>query len=127
MGSKMVFYTINTTKSMPEVIEATKKSMMFMGGQVFPQGDGFIVKQGANGINFAFTANIEASLALRQTDTSKYELFGTINWSPNTIFWVTLIFGFFFIIPWIVPLLYLFLDPTQAYQLAFMRIQGFLD
>lgn len=128
MGNKTVFYTLETDKSLPQVREAAKKSLMFLGGTLFEQGDGFQVKQGTNGVNFAFAANVEAFVNVRQSASNKYEFFGTINWSPNTLFWVCLIVGIFvFGMLWIVPLLYLFIDPSQAYQQALFRIQGMLS
>lgn len=128
MGSKTVFYTLETDKSMAQVREATKKSLLFLGGVLLEQGDSFQIKQGANGVNFAFTANLDALINVRQSAPNKYEFFGTINWSPNGLFWACLIIGFFiFGILWIVPMLYLFLDPSQAYQQTLFRVQGLLN
>ena len=128
MASRTVFHIIETTKSLQEVSDACKKSLMLLGGQLIPQGNTIIVKQGINGVNFAFAANFEAYINIRQSDSSKYEFTGTINWSPNSTFWACLIIGFFVLgILWIIPLLYLFIDPTQAYQQAFFRIQSFLN
>jgi hypothetical protein len=127
MGSKTVFYTLTTDKTMPEVKEAARKSLMFLGGSLFEAGDGFQIKQGVNGVNFAFAANFETMLNIRQAAPNKYEFFANINWTPNTLFWVCLIVGIFvFGILWVVPLLYLFIDPSQAYQDALFRIQGML-
>lgn len=128
MGSKTVYFILDTDKSLEQVRDATQKSLSFLGGAVFQQGDNFQVKQGVNGVNFAFAANFDAVINLRQSGSNKYELLGTINWTPNTLFWACLIIGFFiFGILWIVPILYLFVDPTQAYQQAFLRIQGMLS
>ncbi|HBG74939.1 MAG: hypothetical protein A2X25_07435 [Chloroflexi bacterium GWB2_49_20] len=128
MSTKQVFFSIDTKKPIQEVVEATKKSLMFLGGQIVQHSDGVIVKQGINGVNFAFIANFEAYINIRQSDPSKYELFGTINWSPNVLFWVCILLGFFsFAIFWIVPALYLFIDPTSVYQQALMRINSFLN
>jgi hypothetical protein len=128
MGSKTIFYTLETDKPVEQVRESVKKSLMFLGGTVFEQGDGFQVKQGVTGVNFAFTANFDALINMRQSSPNKYEFFGTVNWSPNGLFWACLIIGFFiFGILWIVPLLYLFIDPSQAYQQALFRIQSMLS
>lgn len=127
MGNKTIFYTLETDKSLSEVKEATKRSLMFLGGTLYEQGDTFQIKQGANGVNFAFTANIEAVINLRQSTPGKYEFFGTLNWSPNAMFWICLIAGFVIVIPWLIPLLYLFIEPSNAYQQALFRVQGMLS
>ena len=128
MGSKTVFYTLETDKPLSQVKEATKNSLMFLGGTLFEQGDGFQIKQGANGVNFAFAANLDAFVSVRQSAANKFDFFGTVNWSPNTLFWACLIIGVFvFGILWIIPLLYLFIDPSTAYQQALFRIQGMLS
>lgn len=128
MGSKTVFYTMETDKPMAQVREAIKKSLAFLGGTQFEQGDSFQVKQGTIGVNFAFAANFEALINMRQSAPNKYEFFGTINWSPNALFWVCLIVGFFVLgILWIVPILYFFIDPSQVYQQALFRIQNMLS
>jgi len=125
MGSKTVFYTMDSDKSVEQVRDAAKKSLLFLGGTLLEQREGFQIKQGTNGVNFAFAANFDALINVRQSAPNKYEFFATINWSPNSVFWVCLIIGFFvFGILWIIPLLYLFIDPSPAYQLALFRIQS---
>jgi hypothetical protein len=128
MGSKTIFYTLETDKPVKEVREAVKKSLLFLGGSVVEQGDGFQVKQGVAGVNFSFTANFDAIISMRQSSQNRYEFFGTVNWSPNGLFWTCLIIGFFiFGVLWIVPLLYLFIDPSQSYQQALFRVQSMLN
>ena len=127
MGSKTVFHTLETDKSLPQVREALMRSLMFLGGTLTGQGDGFQVMQGVNGTSLAFTAKMEAFVNVRQSAPNKYEFFGTLNWSPNGLVWACLIIGFFvFGILWIVPLLYQFVNPVQAYQQALFRVQGML-
>ncbi len=126
-GKKTIFFTLESNKSLDQVREATKKSLMLLGGTIFEQSDGFQIKQGVNGVNFAFTANVEAFVSVRETAPNKYELFGSINWSPNALFWVCLVVGFFvFGILWIIPLLYVFVDPMPAYQQTLYRVQNIL-
>jgi hypothetical protein len=128
MASKTVFYTIETNKPIEQVRAALKNSLMLLGGMVLEQGDNFQVQQGTNGVNFAFAANFDAMINMRQTAENKYEFIGTVNWSPNTLFWICLIVGIFvFGILWIVPLLYIFIDPSQAYQQVFFRLHTMLN
>lgn len=127
MGNKTVFYALDTDRSLPQVKEAAKKSLAFLGGTILEQGEGFEIKQGINGVKFAFAANLDALVIIRQSAPSRYEFYCTINWSPNALFWVCLIIGFFvFGILWIIPLLYLFMDPSQAYQQALFRVPSLL-
>lgn len=126
-GKKTIFHTLETNKPLPQVKEAVKKSLILLGGSILEQGDSFQVKQGVNGVNFAFTANVEAYISVRQTAPNKYELFSSVNWTPNALFWVCLIVGFFvFGILWIIPLLYVFVDPMPAYQQSLYRVQNIL-
>jgi len=127
MGSKTVFYTLETDQPIAQVRDALKRSLIFLGGMVFEQGNGYEVKKGANGVNFAFTADFVAYVELRQPATNKYEFFANINWTPSVLVWICLVVGFFvFGILWIVPLFYLFIDPSQAYQQALFRVQGMI-
>jgi hypothetical protein len=128
MGSKTVFHLIETKKTLSDVKQATKQACSFLGGTIYERGDGFEINQGVNGVNFAFSANLKAYININQTDPEKYQIIGTINWNPNGVFWACLIIGFFvFGILWIIPLLYLFIDPTSAYQQALFRIPNFLE
>lgn len=125
MGTKTVFYTIESESSLAEMKAKLKQSLLFLGGTLVDYDTGFQIKQGTNGVNYAFAANFEAMINLRQPAPNKYEIWCTINWSPSTLFWICLVVGIFvFGILWIVPLLYLFIDPTSAYQNVLFRVQG---
>lgn len=125
MGSKMVFHTFENEKSLTDVKAATKRSLAMLGGTLMEHDNSFQLKQGTTGVRYAFAANFDALINVRQSAPSKYELTGTINWSPNRLFWGCLIVGaFVFGVLWIVPILYLFIDPMQAYQQALMRVGG---
>lgn len=125
MGTKTVFYTIESENSLAEMKAKIKQSLLFLGGTLVDYDAGFQLKQGTNGVNFAFAANFEAMINVRQSAPNKYEIWCAINWSPNTLFWICLAVGIFvFGILWIVPILYLFIDPTSAYQNALFRIQS---
>lgn len=125
MGNKMVFHTFESEQSLADVKAATRRSLAMLGGTLLEHDSGFQLKQGTTGVTYAFAANFDASINLRQSAPGKYELTGTIHWSPNGLFWGCLIVGaFVFGILWIVPILYLFIDPMQAYQQALMRIGG---
>jgi hypothetical protein len=128
MGSKTVFFSLETNKSIEQIWQAIKESHVLLGGTVYQQGNGLQIKQGTAGVSFAFAANFDAFVNLRQSGENKYEIITTINWSPNGLLWACLVIGFFvFGILWIVPLLYLFIDPSQVYQQALFRAQSMLN
>lgn len=125
MGNKIIFHTLESKKSLVDIKAATKRSLSMLGGTLVEYESGFQLKQGATGVSYAFAANFDASINVRQIAPDKYELTGTIQWSPNGLFWGCLIVGaFVFGVLWIVPILYLFIDPMQAYQQAFIRVGG---
>ena len=72
---------------------------------------------------FGFVATFDAAVKLKQVNQERYEVEAYVNWRPNMLFWICLVLGFFFLIPWIVNILYLFVDPSP-YQKALDRMQG---
>jgi hypothetical protein len=128
MGSKTVFYTFDSDKPIEIVKDALKRSMMFLGGTMQDLGQMITITQGNNGVGNAFTAELNANVNLRCVSEKKYEVFCTIEWKPSSIVWICLVVGFFvFGILWIIPLLYLFVDPTTAYQQALYRVPSLLQ
>jgi hypothetical protein len=123
MGTKMVMSQISTRRTLPEVKDAVGRSLFMLGGAVTPAGDGFWVIQGTNGVNFAFAAKFDCYINIRQVREDLYEVMGTVNWSPNNVFWAFLVIGLFTGIGLAVPLLYLFIDPTAAYTQALYQAQ----
>lgn len=128
MGNKTIFYQVDAdNKSLEEVKAATQKALSMLGGVIQDRGDGFQINQAKNNINFSFSADFETFVSIRESKPGKFEIFVNSNWKPNAIFWVCLVVGFFiFGILWIVPILYLFIDPTSAYQQALFTINNFL-
>jgi hypothetical protein len=124
MGTKMVMAQITTNRSLEEVKAAVGRSLFMLGGNVQQYGDGFRIVQGTNGVNYAFAAKFDSFINIRQVQENVFEVVGNVNWSPSSTFWACLIIGFFvFGILWIVPLLYLFIDPTNAYTQAIYTAQ----
>jgi hypothetical protein len=123
MGSKIVYYQFTTDQPIDVVMNAAKRSLMLVGGEMQAFGNNLNITQGNQGVNFAFTANLEAIVSVKEAPNDQIEVMANINWKPNGIFWACLIIGFFiFGILWIIPLLYLFLDPTSTYQQALFSI-----
>ncbi len=128
MGSKTVLHTFETDMPFEQVKDAVCRSLMMLGGAQQDMGQMINITQGSFGVSNAFTAQIDAQVSIRQINERKYEVLGMINWKPASIVWICLGIGFFvFGILWVVPLLYLFVDPTPAYQQALYRIPSLLE
>jgi len=126
MGNKTLFTQLNSTKSDVEIIEGIKRAFQPLGGMVQIRSTGLEIEQGKNEVRFGSTANMTASVSVQPVNQTQYEIQCAINWSPNTLVWICLIVGVFVLgILWIVPLFYLFVDPTSAYQQALNRIQTY--
>ena len=123
MGSKILFQQVVCENSFDEVKEATIQALSILGGQINRIGNGFQVDQGKNGVQFGFAADISATVNIIESAPSKFDITCSLNWKMNNLSIICLIVGIFvFGILWIVPLLYLFVDPGQAYQAALNSI-----
>ena len=127
MASRTLYTQIETEKSLVEVKEAVKTAFRSVGGSIQESSTGMLIKQGVNGVSFAFTADVAAQINVRQVKENRFEVECLINWSMNALSWICLVVGIFiFGILWIVPLLYLFVKPDEAYQQALNRIYTYL-
>ena len=127
MGSKTLFFQLESPKSVSEVQEAAQKAFIPLGGQIIKIGDGLQITQGKEGVQFGFSADFEATLIIREASPQHYELMCTVNWKMNSLSWICLIVGIFiFGILWIIPILSLFIDPSSAYNKALYSIPVFL-
>jgi hypothetical protein len=96
-----------------------------LGGQVMAAGETTFIKGGSQNVQFAFAADFKTTITVQHSQPGSYNVIANVEWSPNTIFWVCLVIGFFvFGILWIVPVLYFFIDPTNAYQQFFFLIDS---
>jgi len=122
MGSKMLYQSFETERSQEEIMAALGKGLMFLGGQVSKIGNNTImVVNGKEGIQFGFAADFESTITVNPKGERKFEVICNISWKMNTLAWICLIVGIFvFGILWIVPLLYLFIDPTSSYNKAIL-------
>jgi hypothetical protein len=127
MGSKTVYYTLETDQPLDLVTEAAGRALTMVGGTIVPIAGGYEITQGVNGVNFAFTADFKAYVQVRAIDQRRYEVIANINWSPNAVFWVCLVVGVCVVgLLWIVSLLYFFIDPSSTYQQALYSIPNYL-
>ena len=127
MGSKMVFYQFESDKSIEEVREAAIKAFTPLGGQISPLGNGLKIKDGKNGVQFGFAADFDATFSINESKPGKFDLNCSINWKMSTVSIICLVVGLFvFGILWIVPILFLFIDPSQVYQNALLSVNSYL-
>jgi len=128
MGSTTLYMQVSTEKSPDEIKEAIKTAFNSVGGVVQTTPTGIEIKQGVNGISFAFAASFTAQVNLRHVKEDKYEIECLIQWKLNALSIMCLVVGFFVLgILWIVPILYLFIRPEDAYQQALHRVQTYLE
>ena len=127
MGAKTFFHHVETDRTIEEVKEATQKTLMFLGGTIQQHGDNYQLLQAKNGITGAFAADFDSMVNVRESKKGQYEILVNVSWKPNTLFWICLVVGLFvFGILWVVPAMYLFIDPSSAYQQALFNINNFL-
>lgn len=114
----MLFNVINSEKPNEEIILAIQKSAVVLGGQIVRLNENTLrIVNGKEGVQFGFAADLEATINIAQKPENRYEVVSNINWKMNTLSWVCLIVGLFvFGILWVIPLLYLFIDPAKAYN-----------
>ena len=128
MGSRTLYQQIVTERSLEEVKEAVRTSFRSLGGTLIDTPGGISLKQGNQGVQFAFTADLMAYVNVREVKENKYELECQLKWTMNALSIICLVIGIFvFGVLWVVPLLYLFLKPDDAYQQALQRVQTFLE
>ena len=119
---------IQTSAPMEEVVKRVSQALLStVGGNIIEQGDTIHVKGGTNGVSMAFAADISAVISINKQNDSEYLVQANVNKSPNALFWISLIIGFFvFLLSWIVNIMYLFVDPAPAYQGALAQAQSML-
>ena len=129
MGIKTVFTQVITTQSLDDVTDAVIVSMRRLGGQVIPRGSAIEVIDGISGIDLAFVAKFQATVCVTQSKKkdNTYDIDCQIRYDRSGFCWICCIAGFFTIFAWIVPILYLFINPVPAYQQALERVQAELE
>lgn len=127
MGSRTLYAQVVTEKSADEVWNAVQTAFRSVGGTMQMTPSGVEIKQGVNGVSFAFSADITAQVNLRQVRDQVYEIECALQWKMNALSIICLVIGFFVLgILWIVPLLYLFVKPEEAYEQSLHRVQTYL-
>jgi hypothetical protein len=126
MASKTFVTRIHTDQAVVAVQDATIATLRTLGGSIQQNGIGFELTQASQGVTFAFIANFTTLVTIRSLHRDTYEVECIVQWSPNWLFWLCVILGVFaFGVLWVIPILYFFIDPTDIYQQALYRIQGY--
>jgi len=128
MGSKTLFTQVASEKSIDDVKVALKQAFQSVGGLMIESPRGIEINQGVNGVSFAFAADVSAQVNIRQVNDRLYEIECTVSWKMSALSIICLIVGLFmFGILWIVPLLYLFVNPEFSYQQSLQRVQTYVQ
>ncbi len=115
---------INSSASLDQVMVAVEQSFRNLGGGITRGSNSITITNGKDGIPMAFGADINANLVIRQMQENQYEIVGNVERKPNTVFWICLVAGFFFLWPlWIVNLMYFGINPLSSYQQALNSVQ----
>lgn len=118
MPSKLLYQIIETDKTLDEVSAALKNNAMTLGVEAVQLSNNSIrIVNGKEGVQFGFAADFDATITVNQKPENRYEVLSNITWKMNTLSWICLIVGLFvFGILWVIPLLFLFIDPSKAYN-----------
>lgn len=120
----IAFRRIRTTQPLEVVLQATEDAMRRLGGMLYRSGELITVQGGSSGVGTAFASDINATVSVRVKEPGEYEISCLITVTPNTLFWVCGIAGFFCLQPlWIVSLFYFIVDPQPTYQRALDQIE----
>lgn len=121
---KTVSIRVSTAAPLDVVMSATLQALRQLGGQAAQTSPNTIkITNGNENVQFAFIANINADINI-QPFPGGYDITSYIKTTPNLLFWICAIVGFFFLwFLWIVCLLFFFVDPSSQYMRALNSIQ----
>lgn len=78
MGSKTLFTQVASEKSIDDVKVALKQAFQSVGELMIESPRGIEIKQGVNGVSFAFAADVSAQVNIRQVNDWLYEIECTV-------------------------------------------------
>lgn len=127
-NTKTVYVGFTTDRDREDIKDATKKVLYSLGGNIRDTRHGFEIDQGSKGINFAFAADFHSTIDIKEKRPGSYEIGATVSYKPSMLTWLCFVLGWFFLwFLWFVPLVYFFINPTEAYQQALNRIESELE
>jgi len=125
MGSKVLFTQVNTSASIGEVVDALAQALAPLGGEIAKLNNIIQINNGKEGVQFGFSGDFESQALVQEAAPNQYNITLNIRWKMNKLTIICLIVGFFVLgILWIVPILYLFIDPTSAYNNCLLFLQS---
>lgn len=121
MGSKMLYHVLYSDKPLEEIVSTIAKNSTILGGQITRLSENSIkILNGKENVQFGFAADFDSVITVNPVENQRYDVMCNISWKMNTLSWICFIVGFFvFGILWVIPLLYLFIDPTKTYNNIF--------
>lgn len=125
MGTKVLFTQVHTSASLEQVVNTLAQVVTPLGGTVTKLNNTLLINGGKEGVQFGFAADFDSQTIVQQTAANSYNVTTNIHWKMNTLTIICLIVGIFvFGILWVIPLLYLFIDPTTAYNNSLILLQS---
>jgi hypothetical protein len=126
MGIRYLNTYIESDKPFKELKDKAAEIFRSVGGSRFETPAGFQIIGGTLGTSMGIMASLTANIIMQEIKENKYEIQVHLNWGWSSQMWV--LFGLGFIlggITWLIMILYLFFDPTQAYSQALYRFESF--
>lgn len=125
MGSRVLYTNLISSASVEEVVDTLSTIVTPLGGTSSIINNTLLIHDGKEGVQFGFTADFDSQIIVQQTAEDSYNIITNIRWKMNTLTIICLIVGFFvFGILWIIPLLYLFIDPSLPYNNCLNLLQA---
>ena len=109
---------VKTSLSEEEVLKRLEQSFMStVGGNIIRNEKSLVIKNGVNGVSPRIGADIDAVVNVVEQDDG-YLLQCLVKKRQNATFTWCIILGLFVFFPWIVNIIYIFIDPSHAYNNA---------
>lgn len=125
MGSKILYTQVKTSASLEQVVDNLAQCLLPLGGAIAKSSNTVQLEGGKEGVQFGFTADFSSQAVVQQTDNNTFNITMNVQWKMSTLTIICLIVGIFvFGILWIVPLLFLFVDPSTVYNNYLLMLQS---
>jgi hypothetical protein len=122
MRTVVCYRRLSTAYSPAQVLDATALALREVGGNVQVFNNEIFVQDGAQGVDFAFTATIDARVVIVPVGPNTYDIRCEVYARPNVLFWVCAFLGFCTLLFWVVNVLFFVMNMQRPYQAALDRI-----
>lgn len=125
MGSKILYTQVRTSASLEQVVDTFAQCLIPLGGTIAKFNNTLQLDNAKEGVQFGFAADFNSQAVVQQSAENTYNITMNIQWKMSTLTIICLIVGFFvFGILWVVPLLYMFIDPSSTYNNYLLMLQS---